>query len=281
MSRIPQYWLWVTGKDYYAEADGSDRVDLDPSQQADAGGWWTCHKNTRAGDRVLLYRKSPRMDIAYLIEAMSDSYSITGDPYARDHGWDYGCEYRVVRKLKRPVTLAELRGDPGLRDWGALRANFRGRAHAIPERTWARLLAIIKRGNPGPEPSPDPSGKITEKELEDRIVADPSVLAPFGLAVKSFDRQVYCRGYGGLIDLIGFDGKGRRTVVIELKVVRASRNTYAQIASYLGWVESQPEYRKPVAGLVIADGFDAGFMHAVGRDRHVSILELSDVLKHL
>lgn len=71
-----QYWVRVTTPGYYLEEDGSDRKDLDPSLQSDPDGWWTCHKNTKRGDLILLYRTKPKMDAGYLIQAETDAYSI-------------------------------------------------------------------------------------------------------------------------------------------------------------------------------------------------------------
>lgn len=112
--------MWVTTPQYYLGEDGLDRKDLDPSLQSDPGGWWTCHKNTKRGDLVLLYRTKPKMDFGYLIQAETDAYSIADDQYACEQGWDYGCDYHVLYKFQHPLTLHDpLPGDlagfmPGL-----------------------------------------------------------------------------------------------------------------------------------------------------------------------
>jgi hypothetical protein len=68
-----RFWIWVTSKDYYQDEDGSDRADLDPSSDSEdtTDGLWTCHRDTKAGDLILLYRSRPKSDIAYLMEARS------------------------------------------------------------------------------------------------------------------------------------------------------------------------------------------------------------------
>src|SRR5690349_4095371 len=114
----PQYWLWVTGPDYYLDEDGEDRRDLDPGLQDDTDGWWTCHKETRIGDLIFLWRKSPKSDLGYLIEARSDAYSLEDDAYARQMGWKFGCEYEVLYKFANPVTFKEIKADPLLGTWG-------------------------------------------------------------------------------------------------------------------------------------------------------------------
>ena len=80
-----QYWLWVTRPKHYLDEEGNDREDLDPETGKGVGGWWTCHKNTGRGDLVFLWRTTPKQDIAYLIQAKSDAYSII-DQSLQQHG---------------------------------------------------------------------------------------------------------------------------------------------------------------------------------------------------
>lgn len=49
-----------------------------------------------------------RKDIAYLIETRSAAYSLLEDDYASERGWDYGCDYEVIEKFRRPLGLAEM-----------------------------------------------------------------------------------------------------------------------------------------------------------------------------
>lgn len=106
-----QYWLWVTRPDIYLDEDGNDREDLDPNSGVDSDGWWTCNKDTKKGDLVLLWRTSPKKDIGYLIQAESDAYSIAED---NDRGWEYGCDHQMLYKFYDPINIKELRNDPYL-----------------------------------------------------------------------------------------------------------------------------------------------------------------------
>jgi hypothetical protein len=126
------HWVWVTRPDFYAEADGSDRLELEPSEDYEPGGWWTCHESTKRGDLVLLYRTAPRSDVRYLIQAESDAYSLADDEFARQQGWAYGCDYRVLHKIDPPISLAELRGDEITSNWQADRVSFNGRSFFVP-----------------------------------------------------------------------------------------------------------------------------------------------------
>ncbi len=279
-----QYWVWVTKPEYYCEEDGSDREALDPSLQSDPGGWWTCHKSTKRGDLILLYRTKPRMDFGYLIQAETDAYSIADDEYAYEKRWSYGCDYQVLYKFQHPLTLQDLRADPYMDEFGALRAKFQGRTFAVPPSIWQQLLTrmqqmepefahFLKRGG-----VKQVSPKIPrEKELEDRIVEDPAILRRFGYDLEVRKRQLVCIGDGGRIDLLCYDRKRKRYVVVELKNVQAGRNTFGQIAAYLGWVEQRVSNGRPADGLVIARGFDNRFLNAAAMTDRVGHLDLEQL----
>jgi hypothetical protein len=282
-SATRQHWVWVTGPEYYANEDGSDREDLDPAVAPDAGGWWTCHRNTRRGDLVLLYRTRPRSDLKYLILAESDAYSIADDEDAWDRGWDYGCDYRFLYKFREPLTLEDLRGDPYLEEWGALRANFRQRVYRIRMSIWKRLVIRITEREPtarrpltnGPLPPDD--GFPNEDVIENWIASDPSILRRFGYHLDIVERQRVCEGHGGRIDLLGYDRRSKRYVVIELKNVRATLNTVGQIASYMGWARERISGGRVVEGLVIARGFDTRFRAAASMNKWIKSVELADL----
>ena len=294
-----QYWLWVTRPEFYAEEDGSDRVDLDPSTEADVGGWWTCHGETREGDFVLLYRTLPRSDIAYLIQAASDAYYIGDDPFAHQHAWDYGCDYQVLHKIQPPVTLAQLRAHSRLWEWSPLRQNFQRRAFLIAEEDWRRVAELAARddsrfaavcgANEGLSISPR---SMSEERLEETLVGDLSLLKPFGYDVRLWahpetgvtGRQYVCRGSGGRIDLLCYEQLSDRFVVIELKSVRANMNTFGQIASYVGFVKSNLANGREVVGLVVSRGTDARFADACAgfdRIRQINVEDLGIDLSQL
>src|SRR3712207_6791295 len=107
----PNHWLWVTGPDYYLDGDGTDAADLEPTASYTPGHWWTCDKRTREGDQILLYRAGEKKDIAYLIVARSDAYSLTAEMGAPD-GWQWGCDFEVLERFRPGLTIEEMREDP-------------------------------------------------------------------------------------------------------------------------------------------------------------------------
>ncbi|MEO8034966.1 MAG: EVE domain-containing protein, partial [Acidobacteriota bacterium] len=224
------HWLWVTTREFYADPDGSDSGKLDPSKE-DAGGWWTCHRDTKRGDVALLWRTAPQNDIAYLIQARSDAHALD-DAESRERGWLYACEYLVLAKFPAPLTLSEIRSLPHLQEWGALRGNFQRSAFAIPDDHWARLVSLILAKNPRSaaafrraESHKVPRRVLLEEHIEIRLAADLTPFRKLGLRLELRERQLVCGSQRGRLDLLCYEKANERYVVIELKNVRAGRNT--------------------------------------------------------
>jgi hypothetical protein len=223
------------------------------------------------------------MDLGYLIQAESDAYSIADEEGAIQRGWDYGCDYQVLYKFQHPLTLRDMRADPYLNEWGALKASFQMSAYAIPVSVWQRLLSLMEKREPEFARFLKRGGVkrvyekiILEEELERRIAENPGVLRPFGYDVEVRERQLTC-GHGGRIDLLCYDLKRKRYVVIELKNVRAGKNTFSQIADYIGWVRRRISHGRPVEGLVIARGFDNHFLSAAATNDRVQHIDLEQL----
>ena len=284
-----QYWLWVTRPDYYLDVDGCDREDLDPTLRADSDGWWTCNRATKEGDLVLLWRTSPKKDIRYLIQAESDVYSIADE---NDKGWDYGCDYEVLYKFERSLHVKDLRQNPYFDEWGPLRCSFQRSNFKISPEYWAKLNDLLAANNPGYQDFIEQTQRRSiaesiglEKELEDALVDNLKILKNFGYDLELYvdpisnqpGRQFICKGNGGRIDLLCYDRTKKRYVVIELKNVRASQNTFGQISNYMGWVQDRIAKSNPVSGLVISRGYDTRFESALKITDRIGHINVDDL----
>lgn len=273
-----RYWVWVTGPDYYLEEDGSDRRFLQPGAGYQPGGWWTCHRETEEGDLVLLYRMGKKKDLAYLIQTRSAAYSLLDDEGAAEEGWDYGCDFEVVEKFATPLTLAEMRADRALADWGALRGNFQRKVFEIEPDTWNHLLDRLSEDRAKSERRLRRVAKqyALERHIEDGLAADLRPLKRFGLDLELRQRQHICR-YGGRADLVCFDRASRRYVVIELKRGLVNREAVAQLLSYRSSLaEEFPARRKPL-GVLIGDRLDNEAAGMVAHDDRLDFIALDDL----
>lgn len=284
-----QHWLWVAGPEFYLNQEGEEADALEPTSRLESDDWWTCHRDTHRGDLILLYRTRPKQDIRYLIQAASDSYPITDNPIAAKRGWDYGCGYKVLYKFEDSVTKQDFAKTPYLRDWGVYTSHFRRRVFRIPADHWHRLTRLATKKNPDyrdiatavERDIVDPR-IVLEEQLEDRLVKNLDLLRPHGYNLMLYQnedgtngRQYVCKGHGGRMDLFCYDATRRRYVVIELKNVPASQQTFGQISSYMGWVRERIAKRTPVFGLVISRGYDTKFEASLKSNSRITQLDLS------
>jgi hypothetical protein len=251
------HWIWIARPEFYAEPDGTERMDLDPSADFEPRGWWRCDEATRRGDLVLLYRTAPRSDIRYVIEVESDAYPLEHHRAAPPGA--YGCDYRVVHKLDPPVSLAHLRADPVTARWTAVRGNFKQRT-TVPPEVWDRLATIIAHRDPGAgrllregTDGADRRGAVAERALERRLSDEPQRLRRIGLDVEGVGRRVR-HPHGGVLDLVFRDRETGDYLVVALRAGRAPR---AAVALLLEDVASVADlYGHDARGLLVAADLD-------------------------
>lgn len=288
MKKQANHWLWVTTPEFYEKGDGSSALAPGPQE-----GWWTCSQETKAGDLALLYRAKTRKDIAYLILTTTDAFSIREDPFGQERGWEWACEYDVLYEFADPLPLSVLRANEEFWGWRPLRINLQGRAFRIDDPYWDKLIQLALPSNPGlakyvgiaPGFSA-PRRILAERELEDSLASDLSKLRRAGWDLELWrdpqtgrsGRQFVCAAAGGRIDLLCRDRSSGQFVVVELKNVLATEETYMQTWRYVSWVQRFLASGKPVSALVVARGCDSRFeLMAEASDRKVRFLSLQDV----
>lgn len=296
MKRIPpsphttgQSWLWVTRPEYYLDEQGQESESLGGD---DDSGWWTCHKDTKKGDLAFLWRTSPKRDIGYLMRCLSDAFSLSDDPYAVKQRWSYGCQNHMIAKLATPVTLADIRAEPGLADWGALKAQFQGGVFKISPEQSQILMALVHRKNPPVTEAevwraddPELLRVSRESELEDTLSRELHRLRPLGYDLEIYrdpksgrsGRQYVCAAIRGRMDLLCRDKKRGSLVVIELKNEEAGPKSFSQICGYVGWASAEIGRGQKVEGLVISRGADAKFRAAARLTPQIRQVDLREV----
>jgi len=273
----PNHWLWVTGPEYYLDEDGRDRADLEPTSSYTPRHWWTCDRRTREGDQILLYRADQKKDIAYLIVARSDAYSLESEIGVVD-GWKWGCDFEVVERFNPGLTIAEMRQDPMLVDWPALKRNFVGRAHRIDDMYWSHLKATLGLSEERLDArlAQTEYRYKTEKEIQQRLFANPDLFRSHGLRLDMKDCEVRLPG-GGIIDILAWDRGGQRYVIIELKRAAADFKALGQVVAYRDtWQSRRPWIRRPL-GLLVGDSLSPKIRDVVKRRRRVRFIALKDL----
>jgi hypothetical protein len=179
--------------------------------------------------------------------------------------------------------------DPYFHDWPAYRGRFQRKAFVIPLEIWKKLNQYLTQGDTAYKKilarlkqEPVLREIVLEEELEEELANDLERLKPHGFNVRLWHdpstgltgRQLVCTGNGGRIDLLCYDSRRRRYVVIELKNVRAGQNTFGQITNYMGWVQEWIAGDTPVVGLVISRGYDVKFRSSLLTSDRVFHLDL-------
>lgn len=134
----PQYWVWVAAPERYRGESGDEHPDLVPGSGA---ARWPCHRDTRAGDLVVLYRSRDAKDVAYRLRASGDAQELPEDQRVSS-ALAHDCEAEVLDRFARPVPLGELRADPVVATWPALRSSFARPVAPVPPDVWARLMEM-------------------------------------------------------------------------------------------------------------------------------------------
>ena len=164
-NRTRQYWLWVTHPEYY------ESVGL--------SGGWSCHKDTKKGDLIFLWRAKGKSDIGFLLQAETDA--------APDPNWDNACDYKTIYEFKNPVNIKDLRNiDTYFRDWPAYTGNFQSKAWKIPLKHWEKLNQIAIEKDPDYQKiikNVDPAGSFEEVSDHPKLDEDYSLDA---LCQKTF-----------------------------------------------------------------------------------------------
>ncbi len=127
-------WLLKSDPETYAYADleRDGRTEWDGVHNASA----LIHlKRSRPGDPVLFYHSGEERAVVALAEVASEPH-----PDPRDARGSWSMAVRPVRRLRAPVTLAELRADRALAGFLLLRIS-RLSVMPVTDAEWAAVLA--------------------------------------------------------------------------------------------------------------------------------------------
>jgi predicted RNA-binding protein with PUA-like domain len=88
-------------------------------------------------DRAFFYHSQVGKEIVGIVEVVREAYP---DPTAEEGPW-VAVDMRAIRPLKTPVTLADMRQDPALADFGLLRLS---RLSVVPvsEEHWRHICKL-------------------------------------------------------------------------------------------------------------------------------------------
>lgn len=120
---------------------------------------------------------------------------------------------------------------------------------------------------------PDVDKVFLEKNLQEKIVEDPWRLKNCGYNFKLKKREFKLKDRPGRLDLLYENMDSGDYVVVELKMVTASENTYDQIYDYIDSISKTIGRNKKVKGLVIGTGQDNEFKKLLKENKNISYLD--------
>jgi predicted RNA-binding protein with PUA-like domain len=135
----PKYWLMKSEPDAYSWDD----------LVAEAEGTWDGVRNHRAannlramkpGDQACFYHSNIGKEIVGVARISKSGLADPSDPEGK---WA-AVKVKPVRKLKRPVTLAEIKADPALATMELVKLSRLSVAEVTPEE-WTYILDLSKR----------------------------------------------------------------------------------------------------------------------------------------
>jgi predicted RNA-binding protein with PUA-like domain len=102
-------------------------------------------RGVKKGDRIFYYHTGDEKAVVGIATALGDAYTDPDDRSGRAAVVDVA----PVKKLARPVTLAEIKADPKFRDFPLVRIS-RLSVMPVSEEEWNRIAALASGGSPGP-----------------------------------------------------------------------------------------------------------------------------------
>jgi hypothetical protein len=290
----PIDWIWIWNPDSYLDADGKESRRLLPGRKFRCVG--TCHPDTEPGQIVILYRTTPKKDVAYLLRTVGPAMiNEKWRPRTGTRGkWNYMAEFEVLARISPSISIQELRDCPDLENFAALRRQMWGSFFRVgPQDSLALWRLMNGRLSPSVSTILKKSRPATELPLESVIESAfannlKTVGRALGRDLKIWTspdgvkgRQLPCPEAGGRMDLLCVDQKTQDFVLLELKAVKAKRDTYGQICSYLGWIRKHVAGKRNVHAVVLADGQDAAFQSALGAGSPIEFHEIRPLAKKL
>jgi predicted RNA-binding protein with PUA-like domain len=97
-------------------------------------------RSVKRGDRVFFYHTGKEKSVVGIAKALGDAYA---DPKDKD-GKAFVVDIAPVKKLARPVTLAEIKADPAFKTFALVRIS-RLSVMPVSEAEWTRIEKMSSR----------------------------------------------------------------------------------------------------------------------------------------
>jgi hypothetical protein len=222
-----------------------------------------------------VYRTAPESRITHLVRVESHAARVDlVNEVPSTTG--YECAYAVLATLP-PIGFADLKKDPALAPWPALRKHFVGSAHPVPTDAWAHLL---NRSSITPQKLRSLiAARIYEyefeRDLEDHLVGNADAFTRAGLRLTYVGRQRRFKD-GGIADLI-YRTRSGRTVIVELKRGPIDAKAVEQVRRYRGSMQQEKRSLRRPLGILVGQPPEPAVSKQIHRSRRLRYVDVAQL----
>ena len=127
------YWAFVINKKFYSELKEQDKIK------------WNTHKDVKKGDIILIYTATPYKNIGFILQAITEPFE---DPEIKKAWNRSAIMVQKITEIQEPIKFSELKENPILKEWGAVRGGFRGSHFKMSDEEYNELKRLILIKNP-------------------------------------------------------------------------------------------------------------------------------------
>ena len=127
-----QKWTFAINKDFYFNLQKLDEII------------WNSAKQVKKNDLIMVYTGAPYSSIGFVLKANTDPYE---DPGIREEWNRPAIKVKKILEIPKPISLQELRKNPILSQWGAIKMGFRGSHFKMSDEEYNELKRLILEKN--------------------------------------------------------------------------------------------------------------------------------------
>lgn len=128
-----QKWTFAINKDFYLNLKDQDEII------------WNSPEDVKKDNLIMIYTGSPYSNIGFILKALTDPFE---DPNIREQWNRPAVNVEKLLEFNKPISLQELRDNPILSQWSAVRMGFRGSHFKMSDEEFSELIGLIIDKNP-------------------------------------------------------------------------------------------------------------------------------------
>lgn len=125
-------WAFAIKKNFYPKIVENEKIKMASSSEV------------KKGDIICIYTGNPYSNIGFILKAISNPFE---DTETRIEWNKPAIMLEKILEIKNPIKFAQLKENPVLKEWGAVKFNFRGSHFKIKDIEWDEIKRLILEDN--------------------------------------------------------------------------------------------------------------------------------------